>query len=91
MSTLEFHTHKSGRKVYRVYKDGDWAEGRLLNFIFSFKDDGQDDMSVFDVRRLPTWEGSGDVFIAGGFGPISPEGDKIHAAIEAAIDQGYIP
>jgi hypothetical protein len=87
---LAFHTHKSGRKVYHVFKDGE--PGITRSFIFSFADDGDEfGGATFDVRRLPTFTGTGAVVTAPGVYPFATESEAIHAAIEAAIDQGYLP
>jgi len=83
-------THKSGRKIYRVFKDGEPGITRM--FTFSFADDGEEfGPATCDVRRLPTWQGTGEFAQAPGMYPVSTEVDKIKQAIEDAMDQGYIP
>ena len=87
---LEFMTHKSGRKIYRVFKDGEPGITRM--FTFSFVDDGEEfGPATFDVRRLPTWHGTGAFAQAPGTYPVSTEVDKIKQAIEDAMDEGFIP
>jgi hypothetical protein len=81
-------THK-GRNVYKVYTDGEYF---TRSFIFSFADDGDEfSGATFDVRRLPTFKGTGAFVNAPGVYPFATEDEAIEQAIRDAMDEGYIP
>jgi hypothetical protein len=83
---------RNGVKVYRVYKEDIDGPSFMRTFQFSLEDDGYEfGPTVFDVRDLPTWKGTGVVVGPPSFYPISAEGDRIKEAIAAAIDQGVLP
>lgn len=88
---MPFLTHNNVN-IYRVSKEGD--DGIYRQFSFAMRP-GCDDLTAFsaggfDVRNLPTWQGTGTV-LTGNHYPISTEFPEIERAIRQAIDEGYLP
>jgi hypothetical protein len=89
MDTGLSYLNYKGVTVYRTEKDGE--PGILRQFAYSLKNDGNEyGPTVFDVRELPTWTGTGAVVLAPGIYPISLEHDQIVAAMKLAIDKGLL-